>query len=137
MALKESHITILGIETSCDETAAAVVTDGRQVRSSVVASQTALHQKYGGVVPEIASRAHIENLLPVLTEAMRQAGVGRDEIDAIAIANQPGLAIALVVGVTAAKTLSMMWASRWLRSTTFTRISSRRCSTRSKSSCRR
>ncbi len=109
MALKESHITILGIETSCDETAAAVVTDGRQVRSSVVASQTALHQKYGGVVPEIASRAHIENLLPVLTEAMRQAGVGRDEIDAIAIANQPGLAIALVVGVTAAKTLSMMW----------------------------
>jgi len=109
MALKESHITILGIETSCDETAAAVVTDGRQVRSSVVASQTALHQKYGGVVPEIASRAHIENLLPVLAEAMHQAGVGRDEIDAIAIANQPGLAIALVVGVTAAKTLSMMW----------------------------
>ncbi len=109
MALEESHITILGIETSCDETAAAVVTDGRQVRSSVVASQTALHQKYGGVVPEIASRAHIENLLPVLTEAMHQAGVGRDEIDAIAIANQPGLAIALVVGVTAAKTLSMMW----------------------------
>lgn len=109
MALKESHITILGIETSCDETAAAVVTDGRQVRSSVVASQTALHQKYGGVVPEIASRAHIENLLPVLTEAMSQAGVGRDEIDGIAIANQPGLAIALIVGVTAAKTLSMMW----------------------------
>ena len=109
MALKESHITILGIETSCDETAAAVVTDGRQVRSSVVASQTALHQKYGGVVPEIASRAHIENLLPVLTEAMNQAGVGRDDIDAVAIANQPGLAIALIVGVTAAKTLSMMW----------------------------
>ncbi len=109
MALRQSHITILGIETSCDETAAAVVTDGREVRSSVVASQTALHQKYGGVVPEIASRAHIENLLPVLTEAMNQAGVGQDDIDAVAIANQPGLAIALIVGVTAAKTLSMMW----------------------------
>lgn len=109
MALRESHVTILGIETSCDETAAAIVTDGRQVRSSVVASQTALHQKYGGVVPEIASRAHIENLLPVLKEAMSQAGVGRDDIDAVAIANQPGLAIALIVGVTAAKTLSLMW----------------------------
>lgn len=109
MTSEKDHITVLGIETSCDETAAAIVTDGREVRSSVVASQTKLHQKYGGVVPEIASRAHIENILPVLTEAMNQAGVGKDDIDAIAIANQPGLTIALVVGVTAAKTLSMMW----------------------------
>ena len=68
------HVTILGIETSCDETAAAIVTDGRDVRSSVVASQTKLHEKYGGVVPEIASRAHIENIHPVVTEALEQAG---------------------------------------------------------------
>lgn len=105
----QKDITILGIETSCDETAAAVVTNGRHVRSSVVASQTKLHEKYGGVVPEIASRAHIENIYPVLTEAMQQAGVHGEDLDAVAIANQPGLTIALVVGVTAAKTLSFMW----------------------------
>jgi len=93
---EEKQVVILGLETSCDETAAAVVVDGREVRSSVVASQTKLHEKYGGVVPEIASRAHIEKIYPVI-------------IDAIAIANQPGLTIALVVGVTAAKTLSFMW----------------------------
>ncbi len=109
MSLKDKHITILGIETSCDETAAAVVTDGRDVRSSVVASQTELHQKYGGVVPEIASRAHIENIYPVIAEALERANVGPNEIDAVAIANQPGLTIALVVGVTAAKTLSFAW----------------------------
>ncbi len=106
---EEKQVVILGLETSCDETAAAVVVDGREVRSSVVASQTKLHEKYGGVVPEIASRAHIEKIYPVIEEALEQAGVGRDDIDAIAIANQPGLTIALVVGVTAAKTLSFMW----------------------------
>jgi N6-L-threonylcarbamoyladenine synthase len=102
-------INILGIETSCDETAAAVVTDGKVVKSSVVASQARLHEKYGGVVPEIASRAHIEKIYPVIKEAMEQANIGRDDIDAIAVANQPGLTIALVVGVTAAKTLSFAW----------------------------
>jgi len=102
-------VNILGIETSCDETAAAVVADGRVVKSSVVASQAKLHEKYGGVVPEIASRAHIEKIYPVIKEAMEQANVDRDDIDAVAIANQPGLAIALVVGVTAAKTLSFAW----------------------------
>ncbi|MHC4173159.1 MAG: tRNA (adenosine(37)-N6)-threonylcarbamoyltransferase complex transferase subunit TsaD [Planctomycetota bacterium] len=100
---------ILGIETSCDETAAAVVADGRIVKSSVVASQTKLHEKYGGVVPEIASRAHIVKIYPVVKEAMSQANVIKDDIDAIAIANQPGLTVALVVGVTAAKTLSFAW----------------------------
>jgi len=99
----------LGIETSCDETAAAVVADGRVIKSSVVASQTKLHEKYGGVVPEIASRAHIENIYQVITEAIEQAKVSKDDIDAIAVANQPGLTIALVVGVTAAKTLSFAW----------------------------
>ena len=102
-------VNILGIETSCDETAAAVVADGKVVKSAVVASQAKLHEKYGGVVPEIASRAHIEKIYPVVKEAMEQAIVGKDDIDAIAVANQPGLTIALVVGVTAAKTLSFAW----------------------------
>jgi len=107
--MQAKSVNILGIETSCDETAAAVVADGRVVKSSIVASQTKLHEKYGGVVPEIASRAHIEKIYPVIAEAMSQAGVTKDDIDAIAIANQPGLTIALVVGVTAAKTLSLIW----------------------------
>ena len=107
--MQDKPINILGIETSCDETAAAVVADGRIVKSSVIASQTKLHEKYGGVVPEIASRAHIEKIYPVIKEAMAQANVVKDDIDAIAIANQPGLTIALVVGVTAAKTLSFAW----------------------------
>ena len=109
MAEKHNSINILGLETSCDETAAAVVADGRVVKSSVVASQTKLHEKYGGVVPEIASRAHIEKIYPVITEALQQAEVGEDDIDAIAVANQPGLTIALIVGVTAAKTMSFIW----------------------------
>jgi N6-L-threonylcarbamoyladenine synthase len=109
MKSTDECINILGIETSCDETAAAVVADGGVIKSSVVASQTQLHEKYGGVVPEIASRAHIEKIYPVITEAIEQAGVAKDDIDAIAIANQPGLTIALVVGVTAAKTLSFAW----------------------------
>ena len=107
--MQEKSVDILGIETSCDETAAAVVADGKTVKSSVVASQTKLHEKYGGVVPEIASRAHIENIYPVITEALAQAGIGKNDVDAIAVANQPGLTIALMVGVTAAKTLSFVW----------------------------
>jgi N6-L-threonylcarbamoyladenine synthase len=107
--MQEKTINILGIETSCDETAAAVVANGKVVKSSVVASQSKLHEKYGGVVPEIASRAHIEKIYPVIKEAMEQANVTKDDIDAIAVANQPGLTIALVVGVTAAKTLSFAW----------------------------
>ena len=107
--MKCESVNILGIETSCDETAAAVVADGRIIKSSVVASQTKLHEKYGGVVPEVASRAHIEKIYPVIAEAMEQAGVTKDNINAIAVANQPGLSIALIVGVTAAKTLSFAW----------------------------
>jgi len=107
--MQEKSINILGIETSCDETAAAVVADGRIVKSSVIASQTKLHEKYGGVVPEIASRAHIEKIYPVIAEAIARANVTKDNIDAIAVANQPGLTIALIVGVTAAKTLSFAW----------------------------
>ncbi len=101
--------TVLGIETSCDETSAAVVVDGVDVRSNIVASQVDLHAKYGGVVPEIASRAHIERLDAVIEEAMSLAGVARDNLDAIAVTNRPGLVGALLIGVTAAKTLSWAW----------------------------
>jgi len=107
--MQKQSVNILGIETSCDETAAAVVADGRVVKSSIVASQSELHEKYGGVVPEIASRAHIEKIYPVIAEAIAQAGLDEDSIDAIAVANQPGLTVALIVGVTAAKTLSFAW----------------------------
>jgi N6-L-threonylcarbamoyladenine synthase len=96
--------TILGIESTCDETAAAVVVDGRAVRSSVVATQVELHAKYRGVVPEIASRAHIENILPVV----REATDGFADLDAIAVAHRPGLIGSLLIGVTAAKTLAWM-----------------------------
>ncbi len=98
---------VLGIETSCDETAAAVVEDGVRVRSNVIASQVEFHRKYGGVVPEIASRAHLERLDSVLSEALTGAGVLLDDIDAIAVTNRPGLVGALLIGVTAAKTLSL------------------------------
>ena len=101
--------TILGIETSCDETAAAVVDDGRDVRANVVASQVDLHRKFGGVVPEIASRAHIECIHRVVGEAMRTAGVAPGVVDALAVTQKPGLVGSLLVGVTAAKTLSWAW----------------------------
>ncbi len=102
-------INILGIETSCDETAAAIVADGKIIKSSVIASQDKLHEKYGGVVPEIASRAHIEQIYPVIKEAIEQAKISPEQINAIAVANQPGLTVALIIGVTAAKTLSFAW----------------------------
>ena len=96
---------VLGIETSCDETAAAVVRDGREVLSSVVYSQVPLHQAYGGVVPEIASRSHLEKISGVIQEAV--AGVGWEAIDAVAVTYGPGLASSLIVGLSAAKGLAM------------------------------
>jgi N6-L-threonylcarbamoyladenine synthase len=98
---------VLGIETSCDETAAAVVADGRTVVSSVVSSQIDLHARFGGVVPEIASRAHVELITPVIAEALVEAGVELAELDAIAACHGPGLAGALLVGVAAAKGLAL------------------------------
>jgi N6-L-threonylcarbamoyladenine synthase len=97
---------ILGIESTCDETAAAVVEDGVWVRSNVVSSQVDLHAKYRGVVPEIASRAHIENVLPVIREALSKAACGFADIDAVSVAHRPGLVGSLLIGVTAAKTLA-------------------------------
>ena len=99
---------ILGIESTCDETGAAIVAGGFDVRSNVVASQVDLHARYRGVVPEIASRAHIENLLPVLREAMHSASITLPQVDAVAVAHRPGLIGSLLIGVTAAKTLA--WA---------------------------
>lgn len=98
---------ILAIETSCDETAAAVVENGRAVRSSVIASQHDLHAEYGGVVPEIASRAHVERMLPVVRAALRVAATDLRDIDAVAVGNRPGLIGALLVGVSAAKALAL------------------------------
>jgi N6-L-threonylcarbamoyladenine synthase len=97
--------TILAIESSCDETSAAVVV-GRRVLANVVSSQAELHQKWGGVVPEAAARAHVEAILPVIEEALRTAEIGPDELRAIAVTNRPGLIGALSVGVTAAKALA-------------------------------
>lgn len=94
---------ILAIETSCDETAAAVIDDGRHIRSNVIASQIALHEKYGGVFPEMASRAHIEAIAPVIRQAMQDAGAGWDSLTAVAVTRGPGLPGSLVVGVNAAK----------------------------------
>jgi N6-L-threonylcarbamoyladenine synthase len=98
---------ILGIETSCDETAAAVVEDGRYVHSSVVSSQVDLHARYGGVVPEIASRAHVELITDVVAEALVEAGVELTDLDAVAACHGPGLAGALLVGVSAAKAIAL------------------------------
>lgn len=101
--------TILGIESSCDETAAAIVRDGRDVLSNVVATQEELHEEFGGVVPEIASRAHLERIYPVIARAIDQAGLGPDEISAVAVGHRPGLIGSLLVGVAAAKALAWAW----------------------------
>lgn len=98
---------ILGIETSCDDTCAAVVRDGREILSNVIASQDHLHEKFGGVVPEIACRKHLESLLPVIQEALGKAGVSLQDLDAFAVTNRPGLVGALIVGVSAAKAMSL------------------------------
>jgi len=98
---------ILTIETSCDETAAAVVRDGRLVLSSVVSSQVAIHAEYGGVVPEIASRKHLEMITPVIRQALDEAGVALAEIEGIAVTRGPGLLGALLVGVSTAKALAL------------------------------
>jgi N6-L-threonylcarbamoyladenine synthase len=99
---------VLGIETSCDETAAAVVEDGRRVLSSVVSSQAAVHAPYGGVVPELASRHHLENISPVIEDAMRESGVAFPDLAAVAVTQGPGLVGSLLVGVQAAKAIALV-----------------------------
>lgn len=106
MNKQQGDVAILAIESSCDETAAAVVLNGRDVRSNIISSQIALHTLYGGVVPEIASRKHIEKINQVITEAMETAGADWSEIDAIGVTYGPGLVGALLVGVAEAKAIS-------------------------------
>jgi N6-L-threonylcarbamoyladenine synthase len=101
---------ILGIETSCDETAAALVTEDGEIRASVIASQADLHARHGGVVPEVASRRHLELVTPVVREALSDAAAGLDDVDTIAVTRGPGLVGALLVGLSAAKALA--WARR-------------------------
>jgi len=104
-----NDLIVLGIETSCDETSAALVGDGPRILSSVVASQADLHARWGGVVPEVASRMHVERILPAIADALQEAGVAASDVGAIAVTNRPGLIGALVVGVACAKALAYAW----------------------------
>lgn len=100
-------IKVLGIETSCDETALGVVEDGRRLRSNVIASQVELHQRYGGIVPEVASRQHVLAMVPTLEKSLADAGLGLEDIDAVGVTHGPGLAGSLITGVNTAKALSL------------------------------
>ena len=99
-------MNILGIETSCDETAAGVVQDGRTLRSNIISSQANLHSRYGGVVPELASRQHVRDLTPVLEQSVASCGLGLDDIDVVAVTYGPGLAGSLITGLNAAKAIA-------------------------------
>ncbi len=105
--MSDKTVKILAIESSCDETAAAVVADGREVMSNIISSQIDIHTLYGGVVPEIASRKHMENINPVVEQALKEANVRLDDIDAIGVTYGPGLVGALLVGVSCAKGISL------------------------------
>lgn len=107
--LATESTVVLAIETSCDETAAAVVMGGNDVLSSVVSSQIDIHARFGGVVPEVASRAHLESIVPVVRQAISEAGISTARIDAVAATAGPGLIGALLVGVSSAKSLSLVW----------------------------
>lgn len=104
-----SHTILLGIETSCDETSVALVRDGKEILSNIISSQIEIHKPFGGVVPEIASRRHVEVILSMIEEAFSAASIGKDEVDAIAVTYGPGLVGALLVGVSTAKALSFAW----------------------------
>src|SRR5699024_2354840 len=101
-----SRVKVLGLESSCDETAASAVEDGTRILADVVASQVPVHQKYGGVVPELASRHHVINMVPVIAEALERAGVGLDGVDAIAVTRGPGLVGALLVALQVGKAIA-------------------------------
>lgn len=105
---------ILGIESTCDETAAAIVKDGHEILSNVISSQVDIHKEFGGVFPEIACRHHINNILPVIDEALKNANMTHSSIDGIAIAHGPGLMGALLIGLHAAKALSLSWKKKFI-----------------------
>lgn len=100
---------VLGIETTCDETSAAVLKDGTELRSNLISSQVELHRQWGGVAPEVAARQHVETINPILLQAVEEAGCTFEDLDAIAVANRPGLVGALLVGVSAAKSLALIY----------------------------
>src|SRR5512144_3181550 len=106
---------VLGIEPSCDETAAAVVEDGRRALSDVVSTQIEIHRRWGGVVPELASRNHVVQVMPVVDEELARSGVGPEALDGIAVTSGPGLVGALLVGVQAAKALALAWGKPLVR----------------------
>jgi N6-L-threonylcarbamoyladenine synthase len=108
-------VKVLGIETSCDETAASVVEDGRRVLSDVVSTQIDIHRRWGGVVPELASRNHVVQLMPVVDEALVRAGVAPRDLDGLAVTSGPGLVGALLVGVQVAKALALAWGKPLVR----------------------
>ena len=97
---------VLGIETTCDETAASIVKNGHEILSNVIFSQVDIHRKYGGVFPELACRSHIDKIIPVIDDAIKKANIKKEDIDLIAVANGPGLIGALFIGLTTAKGLS-------------------------------
>ena len=107
--LHSSPMKVLGIETTCDETACGIVEDGKQILAATVASQTAVHQPYGGVYPELACRKHCEAIIPIVNEALRQANLTKEDIDLIAVAHTPGLVGALLLGLATAKGLAIAW----------------------------
>ena len=104
--IMEKDSIVMGIETSCDETSVSIVKNGREIVSNIVSSQIESHKRFGGVVPEIASRHHVEQITIVLEEAMKEAGVSYDDLDAVAVTEGPGLVGALLIGVNAAKTVA-------------------------------
>src|SRR5690349_24136979 len=106
---------VLGIETSCDETAASVVVDGRVALSDVVSTQIDIHRRWGGVVPELASRNHVVQVMPVVDAALSRAGIAPAALDAVAVTSGPGLVGALLVGVQAAKALALAWQKPLVR----------------------
>src|SRR5438876_7720535 len=99
---------VLAIESSCDETAAAVIEDGRVIKSNIIASQIATHAPFGGVVPELASREHLDRIAPVVTDALNEAGITLECVDGIAVTQGPGLIGSLLVGISFAKSLAMV-----------------------------
>ena len=107
--MKNNKTIILAIESSCDETSVAVMADGREILSNIISSQIEIHKLYGGVVPEIASRHHLENINAVIEQAMTEADITKDDIDAIGVTCGPGLVGALLIGIAAAKALALAW----------------------------
>ena len=107
--MKAKPMLVLGVETSCDDTAAAVLVDGRRVAANVVSSQDEIHSPYGGVVPELASRQHVRHILPIIDGALGQAGVGLNDLDGIAVTRGPGLVGSLLVGLSVIKGISYRW----------------------------